>query len=69
MLKKKKVQFYKNTLKECIVLVNDKIKDADLTLKESLLSLKENLLYRKFDVNTFEQDVLKFFKLKDDLNE
>ncbi len=66
---KEKVQFYKNTLKECIVLVNDKIKDADLTLKESLLSLKENLLYRKFDVNTFEQDVLKFFKLKDDLNE
>ena len=62
-----KIEFYKNVVKECLTLVNDKIKEADLALKESLLSLKENLLDRKFDVETFEQDILKIFKLKDDL--
>lgn len=62
-----KIEFYTNTLKECVGLVNSKLKEADLALKESLLSLKENLLERNFDIKTFDQDVLKIFKLKDDL--
>lgn len=64
-----KIEFYTNALKECLDLVNTKLKEADLTLKESLLSLKENLLERKFDIKTFEQDVLKIFKLKGDLGD
>ena len=64
-----KIQYYKNVVKECLELVNTKIKEADISLKESLLSLKENLLDKNFNGETFEQDVMKMFKLKNDLNE
>jgi hypothetical protein len=64
-----KIEFYKNVLKECVDLVNTKLKEADLVLKETLLSLKENLLDRNFNIKTFEQDVLKMFKLRDDLKD
>jgi len=63
-----KIEFYKKSLKECLDLVNNKIKESNGNLKESLLSLKENLLDKNFNIKTFEQDILKIFTLKNDLN-
>jgi len=58
---------FKESIKECLSLVNDKLKVADVDLKVSLLDLKENLLDKKYDNDSFEVDVLKLNTLKESL--
>ncbi len=63
-----KESLFNNTIKECISLINDKLKDSDINIKESLLAAKENLLDRIYNNNTFENDIAKILNLKNDLN-
>jgi hypothetical protein len=63
----KKNVMFKESIKECLSLVNDKLKVADVDLKMSLLDLKENLLDKKYDNDSFEVDVLKLNTLKESL--
>jgi hypothetical protein len=63
-----KESLFNNTIKECISLINDKLKDSDVDIKESLLAAKENLLDRTYSNDTFENDIAKMLNLKNDLN-
>jgi hypothetical protein len=63
----KKNVMFKESIKECLSLVNDKLKFADIDLKTSLLDLKENLLDKKYNNNSFEVDILKLNTLKESL--
>lgn len=63
----KKEEVFKQSLSECLTLVNDKLGDADADLKMSLLNLKENLLDKKYNNDSFEIDVLKLNDLKSNL--
>ena len=58
---------FKEGVKDCISLINEKLKDADVTIKESLLAAKENLLDRTYNADTFENDITKILNLKNDL--
>lgn len=58
---------FKEGVKDCISLINEKLKDADVTIKESLLAAKENLLDRTYNADTFENDIIKILNLKNDL--
>ena len=64
-----KEELYTNTIKECIELVNNKMKNdntrGELELYESLLTLKENLLNRKYIKESFESDIIKIIELKE----
>jgi hypothetical protein len=62
-----KVILFKNMVSECLELVNDKLKDATLDLKESLLAVKENLLNREYIKESFDKDMIKILELKEDL--
>jgi len=61
------IALFSKTVKECLVLVNDKLKDANTDLKESLLSVKDNLLNRKYIKESFDKDIFKILDLKEDL--
>lgn len=61
------IDLFSKTVKECLVLVNDKLKDANTDLKESLLSVKDNLLNRKYIKESFDKDIFKILDLKEDL--
>ena len=58
---------FKESIGECLSLVNGKLKVADVDLKISLLDLKENLLDKKYNNNSFEVDILKLNTLKESL--
>ncbi len=58
---------FKESIGECLSLVNGKLKVADIDLKSSLLDLKENLLDKKYNNNSFEVDILKLNTLKESL--
>ena len=59
--------FFKKTVKKCISQINEKLKDSDVTIKESLLAAKENLLEREFSDETFIKDISKILELSEDL--
>lgn len=59
--------FFNESIKTCLGLINDKLKDADTSIKESLLAAKENLLEREFNDNAFVKDVSKILELSEDL--
>ena len=63
----KKNVMFKESINECLSLVNGKLKVADVDLKMSLLDLKENLLDKKYNNNSFEVDILKLNTLKESL--
>lgn len=63
----KKNEMFKESINECLSLVNDKLKISDVDLKMSLLDLKENLLDKKYNNNSFEVDILKLNTLKESL--
>jgi hypothetical protein len=63
----KKNVMFKESIKECLTLVNDKLKNADSDLKMSLLDLKENLLDKQYNNNNFEIDILRLNSLKENL--
>lgn len=63
----KKNVMFKESINECLSLVNGKLKVADVDLKMSLLDLKENLLDKIYNNDSFEVDILKLNTLKESL--
>ena len=64
-----KREFYSDTLKECIELVNENLKNCSLETKEKLLIVKEKLLNDKSSVDeNFGKNITKLINLKSDLN-
>ena len=63
-----KQQVYKKTLKECIDLINENLKEADLNAKDKLLQVKEKLLNDTIEVNeNFFKNISKLVELKSSL--
>lgn len=62
-----KIEMYSTVVAECLELVNDKLKDANVELKEGLLAVKENLLDRVYVKESFDKDIFKMLELKEDL--
>jgi hypothetical protein len=63
-----KKELYSNTLKECIELVNENLKECSLDTKEKLLIVKERLLNDKQVIDdTFAKNITKLINLKEDL--
>lgn len=63
-----KKEVYSNTLKECIELINEKLKTSDLVSKEKLLAVKEKCLNDKQEVNeNFISNISKLVELKSTL--
>ncbi len=61
------IGLFSQTVKECLELVNNKLKDANVDLKESLLAVKDNLLTREYIKESFDKDIFKILDLKEDL--
>jgi hypothetical protein len=66
---KEKTELFDSTLKECIELVNVKLKESisDLELKEKLLQTKERLLEMSFNEEKYIEDLTKLVDLKTNL--
>jgi hypothetical protein len=63
-----KKEVYSNTLRECIDLINEKLKNSDLETKDKLLSVKDKLLNDKQDINEdFEKNISKLVDLRNNL--
>ena len=63
-----KQEVYKKTLKECIELINENLKEADLDAKDKLLQVKEKLLNDTIEVNeNFFKNISKLVDLKSSL--
>jgi len=64
-----KKELYSSTLKECIELVNENLKECSLETKEKLLIVKERLLNDKQIIDdTFAKNITKLINLKIDLS-
>ena len=60
-----KQEVYNKTLRECIELINENLKEADLNAKDKLLQVKEKLLNDTIDVNeNFFKNISKLVDLK-----
>jgi hypothetical protein len=64
-----KSELFNSTVKECVELVNTKLKESnnDLELKDKLLRTKERLLEMSFNNESYIDDVTKLFELKTNL--
>lgn len=63
-----KQEVYKKTLKECIDLINENLKEADLNAKDKLLQVKEKLLNDTIEINeNFFKNISKLVDLKTSL--
>jgi hypothetical protein len=63
-----KHEVYKKTLKECVELINENLKEADLDAKDKLLQVKEKLLNDTIEVNeNFFKNISKLVDLKSSL--
>ena len=63
-----KKQVYTTTIRECIDLVNEKLKTSDLDAKDKLLRVKDKLLNDKLEINEdFSKNISKLVELKDSL--
>jgi len=62
-----KAELFKTVVAECLELVNERLKDAEVNLKEGLLAVKENLLTREYIQESFDKDIFKILELKEDL--
>lgn len=63
-----KQEVYKKTLKECIDLINENLKEADLNAKDKLLQVKEKLLNDTIEINeNFFKNISKLVDLKSSL--
>jgi hypothetical protein len=59
---------YSATIRECINLINEKLKSADLDSKDKLLRVKDKLLNDTHDITEdFEKNISKLVELKDSL--
>jgi hypothetical protein len=65
-----KKDVYAKTIRECIDLINEKLKDSDLDSKDKLLRVKDKLLNDKVDINeNFSNNISKLIELKESLIE
>ena len=62
-------KLFNSTLKECVELVNNKLKEShdDLELKDKLLQTKERLLEMSFNSETYIENLTKLVELKNNL--
>lgn len=62
-------KLFNSTLKECVELVNNKLKESisDLELKDKLLQTKERLLDMSFNKETYIENLTKLVELKNNL--
>ena len=63
-----KVDVFKNTLHECIDLIDSKLTESDIETKDKLLKVKDKLLKMSYNEETFITDVSKIIELKRNLN-
>tara|TARA_R110002050_G_scaffold79261_11_gene169395 strand:- start:2238 stop:3029 length:792 start_codon:yes stop_codon:yes gene_type:complete len=64
-----KEEFYKDTIRDCITLIDETLVSSDLLVKESLLAAKDNLLRREYNDDKFIKDITKILNLKKDLKQ
>jgi hypothetical protein len=65
-----KKDVYTSTLKECLELVNEKLKESDLDTKERLLRVKEKLLNDKQEIGEdFNSNISKLVELRASLKD
>lgn len=65
-----KKEVYENTIKECLVLVNERLVNTNLETKERLLKVKERLLNDKKEINeSFLTNISKLIELRTTLKE
>jgi len=64
-----KNELFNSTVKECVELVNNKLKESqnDLELKDKLLQTKERLLDMSFNEETYIENLTKIVDLKNNL--
>lgn len=65
-----KKDLHENTIKECIILIDNKLNESDLEVKEKLLKAKDKLLNMKgnFINEDFINNISKLIELKKDLS-
>jgi hypothetical protein len=65
-----KKEVYGKVVRECIDLINEKLKDSDLETKDKLLQVKDRLLSDKQEINEeFIKNVSKLVELRSSLKE
>jgi hypothetical protein len=64
-----KEELYDKNIKECLTLINLKLPETSGNVKEMLLSTKETLLEKKYNKETFLNDVSKVLELKNTLKD
>jgi len=65
---KSKMNFYKKTIDECIVLINNSISKSTINEKEKLLEAKDRLLKYTYSKEQFPSEIIKINALKNDLS-
>jgi len=64
----KKKEVYSSMLRECIDLINEKLKESSLDAKDKLLSVKDKLLNDKQEINEdFTKNISKLIELRSNL--
>ena len=64
----KKKEVYSKTLRECIDLINEKLKESSLDAKDKLLQVKDKLLNDKQEVNEdYTKNISKLVELRNNL--
>lgn len=64
-----KAELYNSTIRECIDLINEKLKDSTLETKERLLQVKDKLLNDNKSINEdFVKNMCKLIELRKNLN-
>lgn len=64
--KKQKI-FFKESINDCIDLVNKNLKDTDINTKEKLLEVKDRLLRMDYKKEGFSKEIIKLMSLREDL--
>ena len=65
----KKKEVYSSVVRECIDMIDEKLKESDLDTKDRLLRVKDRLLNDKQEINEdFAKNISKLVELKDSLN-
>jgi len=56
---------FNDLVRECIDIIDNKLSESDIELKEKLLNAKDKLLRMKFDSDTYREDINKVYNLKE----
>jgi len=63
-----KKELYSGTIKECVALVNEQLKECSINQKDTLLQVKDKLLRYNFNLDNFESEMSEMNYLKTTLN-